>query len=134
LTEVERQAIPDSIVKGPDGYRDRLFTLYQDSHQGHGNSASFERFFLVQVLWDETMADRIAKLLKENPKQLVVVLAGQGHVNYGEGIPDRVARRLSSQSIKQISVLLNPTQEQAKDTANDSVARSAIADYFWYFP
>jgi uncharacterized iron-regulated protein len=134
LTETERSAIPASILKGPESYRDRLFTLYQDSHQGHGNSASFERFFLAQVLWDETMADRIAELLKENPKRLVVVLAGQGHVNYGEGIPDRVARRLSSRSIKQISVLLNPTQEQTKVAASGSVTGRPITDYFWYLP
>ncbi|MFM7450519.1 MAG: ChaN family lipoprotein [Leptolyngbyaceae cyanobacterium] len=126
LTAAERQAIPDDILKGPDSYRSRLLSLYQDSHQGHGNSAGFDRFFLAQVLWDETMADRIAELIKANPKQLVVVLVGQGHVNYGEGIPDRVARRLSSQLLKQVSVLLNPTQEQAQD--------QAIADYFWYFP
>jgi uncharacterized iron-regulated protein len=125
LTEIERNAIPDSILKGPDTYRDRLLTLYQEMHQGKGNSANFERFFLAQVLWDETMADRIAQLLKQSPKRLVVVLAGQGHINYGDGIPDRVARRLSAQSLKQISVLLNPTPEQAKD--------GAIADYFWYF-
>lgn len=126
LTVAERQAIPDDILKGPDSYRSRLLSLYQDSHQGHGNSTGFDRFFLAQVLWDETMADRIAALIKANPKGLVVVLVGQGHVNYGEGIPDRVARRLSSQSLQQVSVLLNPTQEQARD--------QAIADYFWYFP
>ncbi|HEY9752847.1 MAG TPA: ChaN family lipoprotein, partial [Coleofasciculaceae cyanobacterium] len=122
----ERQAIPDDILKGPDSYRSRLLSLYQDSHQGHGNSAGFDRFFLAQVLWDETMADRIAELIKANPKGLVVVLVGQGHVNYGEGIPDRVARRLSSQSLQQVLVLLNPTQEQTQD--------QAIADYFWSFP
>ena len=126
LTAAERQAIPDDILNGPDSYRSRLLSLYQDSHQGHGNSAGFDRFFWAQVLWDETMADRIAELIKANPKQLVVVLVGQGHVNYGEGIPNRVARRLSSQSLKQVSVLLNPTQDQAQD--------KAIADYFWYFP
>jgi uncharacterized iron-regulated protein len=124
LTQAERQAIPDSILKGPETYRDRLLALYQEIHQGKGNSTNFERFFLAQVLWDETMADRIAQLLKQSPKRLVVVLAGQGHVNYGDGIPDRVARRLSSPSLKQVSVLLNPTQEQAKERA--------IADYFWY--
>jgi len=126
LTIAERQAIPDDILKGPDSYRDRLLSFYHNNHQGHGNSAGFERFFLAQVLWDETMANRIAELIKANPRQLVVVLVGQGHVNYGEGIPDRVARRLSSPSLKQVSILLSPTQEQVQD--------KAIADYFWYFP
>lgn len=126
LTAAERQAVPNSILQGPDSYRDRLFALYQASHQGTGNSASFERFFLAQVVWDETMAERIAQQLKQRPKQLVVVLVGQGHVEYGDGIPARVARRLSAQPLKQLSVLLNPTQKQAQDPA--------IADYFWYFP
>src|SRR4028118_1600443 len=66
---------------------------------GQGNSTSFERFFTAQVLWDETMADKIAQFLKANPNYQVVVLAGTGHIIYGYGIPSRVARRLGSGKI-----------------------------------
>jgi uncharacterized iron-regulated protein len=80
----------------------------------------FERFFQAQVLWDETMADRIAR---SAPTAQVIVLAGQGHLIYGYGIPDRVARR--QPGIRQTVILLSPDPELA---AIDVGGRS-IGDY-----
>ena len=111
LTLVERRFIPprSTIVLGSDSYRDRLQQIYAEIHHGESMSGSFERFFQAQVLWDETMADRIAYTLQKQPGTLVVVLVGQGHVIYGDGIPVRVSRRMQatrSQPLKQITLLL----------------------------
>jgi len=59
-------------------YRQLMVEAFQQ-HQAaaHGSSADESRFFLAQVLWDETMAEGIAKFLKGNPDYQVVVLAGQ---------------------------------------------------------
>lgn len=127
LTLVDRRFIPprSAIVLGSDSYRDRLQQIYAESH--HGKSGSFERFFQAQVLWDETMADRIAYTLQKQPGTLVVVLVGQGHITYGDGIPVRVARRIQatrSQPLQQVSLLLNA---DASETQGDS----QIADYLW---
>ena len=73
------------------------------------------------------MADVITQFLKRNPESYVVVLAGQGHIVYGYGIPSRVARRINSISVKAVvqrSVLLNPTEKYPQE-------KSRIADYFW---
>ncbi|HEY9908563.1 MAG TPA: ChaN family lipoprotein [Thermosynechococcaceae cyanobacterium] len=123
LTTEERQSIPplQEIVVGPDRYRDRLRQIYTTGHQGKGNNQGFDRFFQAQVLWDETMAERIAQSLRQNPKALVVVLVGQGHLLYGEGIPDRVKRRIPT--VTQFSVLLNPALELRQE--------QKVADYFW---
>jgi len=132
LTLAERQWIPpqSSILTQPDAYRQRIRQLYDEMHQGKGNSANFERFFQAQVLWDETMAERVAIALRQSPAALVVVLAGQGHILYGDGIPNRVLRRLQQwrpqQSLKQAIVILNPPEDLPK--------QPAIADYFWYSP
>ncbi|MBS1202559.1 MAG: iron-regulated protein [Chromatiaceae bacterium] len=40
------------------------------------------------------MADRAARYLMEHPHRTLVVLAGSGHVEYGQGIPSRVQRRV----------------------------------------
>jgi uncharacterized iron-regulated protein len=105
-------------------------TDYQDfvraafgSHGSHGNF-NFENFFAAQVIWDETMAMTIAEFKQAQPDTQVVVLAGNGHVVYGYGIPDRVARRLGEDVTQQI-VLLNPIPALAE-------AEGAIADMFWY--
>ena len=127
LTLADRQFIPprSTILLGPDAYRDRLQQLYAESH--HGRSGSFEHFFQAQVLWDETMADRIADALQRQPETLVIVLVGQGHIMYGDGIPARVARRLQvrrSRPYKQISLLLNADTPEIRGDR-------AIADYLW---
>ncbi|MBF2027194.1 MAG: ChaN family lipoprotein [Oscillatoriales cyanobacterium C42_A2020_001] len=132
LTLAEQQWIPpkSAILAKPEAYRQRIRQIYDEIHQDKGTSSDFERFFLAQVLWDETMADRIATMLQKQPNALVVVLVGQGHVIFRDGIPNRVARRIAplrpTRPLKQVTVLLNPP--------DDVKAERAIADYFWYSP
>lgn len=94
------------------------------AHSSHGNF-NFDNFFAAQVIWDETMAMSISEFRQANPETQVVVLAGQGHVIYGYGIPDRVARRLGTDLTQQI-VLLNPSAVMLEGDTE------AIADILWY--
>lgn len=89
-------------------------------HGGHGHSGpSFENFFAAQVLWDETMAESVARFVTASPDTQVIVLAGEGHIVYDFGIPNRVKRRLGD-SLVAYSVLLNPTSTEP-----------GLADFFW---
>jgi uncharacterized iron-regulated protein len=128
LTTKQRQFIPPFSEIRTDNaeYRQLIVKAFQ-RHQAaaHGSSADESRFFLAQVLWDETMAEEIAKSLKANPDYQVVVLAGQGHIIYGYGIPSRVARRLNDKQLVQRSVLLSPPKEAPVDTDKP------IADFVW---
>ena len=132
LTLTERRFIPppSAVILGPQTYRDRMQKLYGD-HGGNGGSINLEQFFQAQVLWDETMAERIAQTLQQQPEALIVVLVGQGHILYGDGIPTRVARRVQStrsrSTLNQISLLLNvDAPEMRRDRQ--------IADYLWSSP
>lgn len=90
-----------------DKYRQMLLEIYrQHLKEAGGNSQDFERFFTVQVVWDETMAEKIAQFWQANRDYQVIVLAGKGHVIYGYGIPDRVERRLHALMPRQRTVLL----------------------------
>lgn len=128
LTRKQRQFIPpfSEVLTDNDDYRKLMLTAFK-RHQGavQGSSDNFERFFLAQVLWDETMAERIAQFLQVNPDYQVVVLAGQGHIFYGYGIPNRVARRLKDEKPVQRSVLFNPPEDAAVDK------KKPIADFVW---
>lgn len=127
LSPEERQYIPPASEIRTDNpaYRQLMLSIFQQ-HQAdaNGNSPSFERFFLAQVLWDETMAEGIAKFLTANPNYQVVVLVGQGHIVYNYGIPNRVARRISKRQFSQRSVLLSSPED--KQTNN-----TPIADFIW---
>lgn len=129
LTREDQQWIPpvSEIRAAPAAYRQMLQEIYDQSHQGQGSSSSFENFFLAQVVWDETMAEAIADLLKTNPQRQVVVLAGQGHLVYGYGIPSRVSRRMAQPNFSQRIILLNPPPEIRRRDAN----QTPVADYFW---
>lgn len=128
LSPEERKSIPPFTEIRTDNaqYRQLLLNIFQQ-HQADArvSSPSFERFFLAQVLWDETMAEGIAKFLTKKPNYQVVVLVGQGHIVYNYGIPNRVARRINKRQFSQSSVLLSsPQNEQTKiDTP--------IADFIW---
>ncbi len=138
LDEAALAQIPPvaEISRENEEYRGFVANVFM-GHHGHGHAsegmdpeameAAFERFFSAQVLWDESMAETIAEFAKENPDYTVIVLAGQGHIMHGWGIPDRVARRLGS-ALQQTTVLLNPSETMAQGGEGD------IADYFWISP
>lgn len=101
----------------------RAFVLQALGSHGHHGNFNPDYFFAAQVVWDETMAERIAQFRTAHPETQVIVLAGQGHVMFGYGIPDRVARRLGDDFSQQI-VVLNPSDTIA--------AIDDAADVFWY--
>ncbi len=131
LTPDEKKHIPplSEIRTDNVAYRKMLLEIYQQHQKAEqGNSKAFERFLQAQILWDETMAEKIAEFVQANPDYQVVVLAGTGHLVYGYGIPSRVERRLGVGSVKARSVLFNlPTETSFSPLSPDK----PIADYIW---
>ncbi|MBE9070858.1 ChaN family lipoprotein [Leptolyngbya cf. ectocarpi LEGE 11479] len=122
LTGPDLEHIPPltDIDTSNENYQAMLAQVFSQ-HGGHGNSGpSFENFFAAQVLWDETMAASVADFVTDAPNTQVLVMAGEGHIVYGFGIPSRVERRLGDDLVA-YSVLLNPTS-----TAPE------LADFFWF--
>lgn len=131
LTVTDRQWIPleSEIRTDNSAYRQMIQAVYEEIHQGRSVSSSFENFFLAQVLWDETMAQVVTDFLQTKPNHQVIVLAGDGHLVYGYGIPSRVARRM--EGIIQRSVIVNPDEEMESEGVISSSHPQGIADYFW---
>lgn len=104
-------------------YKEQIANIFS-AHGGMGHSLNIDNFFAAQVLWDETMAEGIAMQIEAQPDRQVIVLAGEGHILYDYGIPDRVERRVPS--IKQSSVRLIPSQPEE----NPSESQPA-SDFVW---
>ncbi len=113
LDEGQRAQVPMDMDQDDPAYRERIKRAF-DSHPKEGGK-DFEKFLLVQLLWDEGMADRAATYLKEHPDKTLVVLAGQGHLEYGQGIPKRLLRRLPVTS----AILLNGWPREMDPKAAD---------------
>ena len=93
LLKNERKQLPDKLDFSNEIYRVDLHRVF-DIHGKEANLKDFNQFFQAQTLWDESMADSAAKFLADNPASKLVILAGNGHVRYKYGIPQRLYRRV----------------------------------------
>lgn len=119
LQPADFQYIPPAteIDKSNLTYRDLILESYQQHKaQALATSPDFDRFYTAQLLWDETMAATASEFYKQHQTQLVVV-AGQSHIRYGYGIPDRVSRRLAKTMLKK-SVILSSDETWGKSIAD----------------
>jgi uncharacterized iron-regulated protein len=132
LDSAQRSRIPADLDRSDPAYVARVRSVF-DAHpitrdkdkagddeagpeaEAAAAQARFERFLTVQLLWDEGMAERAAAYLQEHPEKTLVVLAGSGHLEYGQGIPNRVQRRIQVPA----AVVLNGTRRDLDPKAAD---------------
>jgi uncharacterized iron-regulated protein len=92
LPPEQRNQLPQLDLGDP--YHVALVTAI---YRGHASGqAMLDGFQRIQTLWDETMAENVARYLQSpqgKDRQLLVV-AGGNHIRNGFGIPRRVFRRL----------------------------------------
>ncbi len=110
----------------------QLFVAYVGGGSGtHGAGMPpevLQRMVDAQCTWDATMAFNAAQLLKENPdpKTVVVVLVGSGHVAYGLGI----ARQAKAYTDRRVATVMPiATSPGATETV-----RASVADILWGVP
>lgn len=113
LSDRERAQLPENIDRSDKAYRERLREVFKE--HGFMKEADFEHFVEAQLLWDEGMARQAAAHLREHPGRRLVVLAGNGHLAYRAGIPDRVQRRLAVTD----AVVINGIDAGAGPTVGD---------------
>ncbi|HIC80451.1 MAG TPA: PDZ domain-containing protein [Kiloniellaceae bacterium] len=114
LNEEERRQIPANIDHSNKSYEARLRGIFEKHPKR--SDRRFEDFLDTQLLWDEGMAQRAADHFKRHPEGHMVLLAGSGHLMYGDGIPDRVRRRVPVET----AVVINGT---------DSGIEKGVADF-----
>jgi len=115
LSSEQLEVIPDSIDFENPKYREQLRAVF-GMHQSK-SFKNFEEFYHAQLLWDESMAENMAEFLKKNPDYSMAVLAGNGHIMHGHGIPERAKRR----GVSDYKIVLNHTNPEP-----------GIADYLLY--
>lgn len=91
LADTDKQYLPKEIDTSNAAHRNYVEQVFNQHHL-RGN-VKFDDFYMVQCVWDEIMAESIAANLGGNK---IVVLSGNGHIQYKYGIPDRAFRRTSA--------------------------------------
>lgn len=120
LTSEQRAELPAEMPILPE--HEQVFNALIGGHPMAGERG--RNMIAAQTLWDEGMADTAIKWLAARPsdaRTVFVVLAGSGHVMYGQGINARVKRRTGEDGI---SVVM------AQSDAPAAVSRG-IADFLY---
>ncbi|MDR3689501.1 MAG: ChaN family lipoprotein [Fimbriimonas sp.] len=99
LTAEQKAQLPDPLGVENPNHR-QVFNALMGGHPMSGTSG--EHMYSAQVLWDEAMADSALKYLdahRPDNRTVFVVIAGSGHVMYGQGINYRIAKRKGGEGI-----------------------------------
>lgn len=91
LSSSELNKLPFQIDFTDKKHKNFIYEIFKE----HPNQSemSFERFYNIQVIWDESMAEAINTFLEQHRNYHFVVLAGNGHIIFTYGIPQRTYRR-----------------------------------------
>ncbi len=90
LTAEEKLSLPPEFSLGNARYFERFKAIMGDHLP---SPQALDNYFAAQSTWDETMAFHAAEYVKANPNQVLVVVVGDFHVQYGGGLPDRLKAR-----------------------------------------
>jgi uncharacterized iron-regulated protein len=107
-------------------------------HGGHGGDDSFDSFLRVQLLWEETMAQRVVDYLK-SPRgegKRMVTITGGWHVKYGFGLPKKVIRRMPmAYAVVLPEEISTPEQKEGRLMDVDLPDIPLLPAHFtWYVP
>lgn len=119
LTPEERDQVAKEINLDNPAHRDYLSEVFK-KHSRHHQLKNFDYFYQAQCVWEETMAENIARYLTDN-KGKMVVFTGNGHITDKFGIPDRVLRRIA---VNMATIVLYPLTDRL-------IINKNMADYVW---
>jgi uncharacterized iron-regulated protein len=137
VPEPFRGTLP-SIDDSDPWHREVLRALF-GGHAGHaGGDDAFGSFYRVQLLWEETMAQRVVDYLS-GPRgrgKIMVTVTGGWHVRYGFGLPKKVLRRMPlPYAIVLPQEISTPEQKEGRLMEAELPEVPLIpADFVWYVP
>jgi uncharacterized iron-regulated protein len=91
LTEEDRPWVAEEVDLTIAEHRDFVAAVFAAHPMGPG--FDFEAFYASQCVWEDTMAESVARALDANPGSRMAVIVGRGHVQQRFGVPVRAERR-----------------------------------------
>ncbi|MDZ4246106.1 MAG: ChaN family lipoprotein, partial [Dehalococcoidia bacterium] len=93
LLEDDKKHLPEKIDTSISAHRAYLEEIFKDHYPHAQDPEAFENFYAAQCVWEDTMAEAIARNLT---KGQMLVIAGNGHIRYKYGIPQRAFERTTA--------------------------------------
>jgi uncharacterized iron-regulated protein len=137
LSAQEKARLPEDM-KLSDDPRYRAFL--RAAFAGHGGasaqfralampSVTWEHYLQAMMVWNEVMAANAASRLNADPDSAFLVVAGNGHVMYGAGIPFGISRRAPAAAQATFY-----TEGGASCPASLPEDLAGLADFVWLVP
>ncbi len=132
LTPAESQLLPPQFAVGRDSYKERFLRLMPHIPSPEAGL----RYFTAQSIWDDTMAWKAAEFITQHPDQILVIVVGEFHVQFGGGLPDRLKVRVPQAPILTFSQINTAglSDEDVVEEMEPSASEGARADYLWLAP
>ena len=88
LSDSDKRYLPKEIDTSNEAHRRYAQSVFEQHR--FPDRVKFNDFYMAQTVWDEVMAESIARDLGSKK---VIALVGNGHIQYKYGVPDRTFRR-----------------------------------------
>lgn len=128
LTDEEKKWLPPNFALGLPTY----FERFRETMKDHAKPEQIEKYFASQSVWDDTMAWQATEYMKRVPNALLVIIVGDFHVAYQDGLVARLRAR-GAQNILSISQV--NTSDMSDDERKAAIMPSAVygsrADYIF---
>ena len=95
-----------------------------------GHPPGSPNVYAAQVLWDEAMADSALKYLSkmsQDERTVFVVIAGNGHVMYGQGIGWRLEKRTAEKALTVVTVSNDERQKVSRGAGDFVIGVPTVA-------
>jgi uncharacterized iron-regulated protein len=112
----EKEHLPLQIDLSNTAHRDYVQKVFEAHRHHFRGEVEFENFYAAQTVWEDAMAEVIAENLNND---VMVVLVGNGHIQFKYGIPDRAFKRTGA-----AFTTIYPASTGAE-------VEPDIADYIW---
>ncbi|HTV01300.1 MAG TPA: ChaN family lipoprotein [Luteitalea sp.] len=128
---MQRAQLP-ATIETTDAEHRQMFVAYvgggSPTHGAGMPADALQRMIDAQSTWDATMAFNAARLHKEanDPKAVVVVLVGSGHVAYGLGIARQAKAYTDARVATVMPIATSPSTPES--------IRASVADVVWGVP